>query len=284
MALVVLGAAVCPSLKAQKRAAQFAQSKTEMSTMHRTMVQHGKRFDAWDALPEWGRVIPWAAVRRPRSLSSATIRSVGHRAVILGDLDGKERYELLTSLVVPRPIALVSTQDAKGRPNIAPFSFFMLAGFAPPSVAFSPVTNLDGSQKTTLSNIALTGEFVVNLVGRGQSEAMNQAGVDYPPETDKWDVAGLSPVPCRLVRPARAAECPVALECRLFRIVEHGHGPSSARYVIGEVLALHLADGLDGTEFRPIARMGGKSYLDTKSGKLFEMARPNEPSPTSEGR
>jgi flavin reductase (DIM6/NTAB) family NADH-FMN oxidoreductase RutF len=209
---------------------------------------------------------------------------VGHTWLVLAELDGRARYDLLSNLVVPRPIALVSSVDASSRANIAPFSFFMLGGFNPPSVAFSPVTNLDGSQKVTLRNIEETGEYVVNLVTRSQAEAMNEAGIDYPPEFEKWEISGFTPVPSLFVSPARAAECPVALECRLFEIVRHGGGPNAANYVVGEVLVAHLAAGLESTEFRPIARLGGKSYLDTEGGKLFEMARPKGPPPSSGSR
>ena len=203
---------------------------------------------------------------------------------MLAELDGRARYDLLSNLVVPRPIALVSSLDASGRANIAPFSFFMLGGFVPPSVAFSPVNNLDGSQKVTLRNVEETGEYVVNLVTRDLAEAMNEAGIDYPPDHEKWEISGLTPVRSQIVRPARAAECPVALECRLFQIVRHGEGSNAANYVIGEVLVAHLAVGLESTEFRPIARLGGKSYLDTDGGKLFEMARPKGSPPSSGNR
>lgn len=155
----------------------------------------------------------------------------------------------------------------------------MVGGSNPPSLAFSPTLSSRGS-KDTLRNIEETGEFVVNLVHRAIAGNMNQTSKSYAHEISEWEEAGLSPESSLLVRPPRVKECRVQFECRLFQIVSHGDGPGSSRYVIGEVLAAHLGEGIwDGEhvvseKFRPIARMGGPNYVDTDALEMFTMLRP----------
>lgn len=182
-------------------------------------------------------------------------------------------YGTLVRLVVPRPIALVSTVSANGAPNLAPFSFFMLGGADPPSLALSPLGRGAGRPKDTLNNIRDTGEFVVNLVDRPVAEAMNRAALDVAPEVDEWDLAELTALPSLAVRPARVAECKVQFECVLYRIVPHGVGARSANYVIGEIVRAHVADAAS-QDWRPIARMGGSDYLDTDTMERFTLVRP----------
>lgn len=202
------------------------------------------------------------------------------RTLATGDADGGDLYRLLVGLVVPRPIALVSTVSGDGVPNLAPFSFFMLGGAEPPSLAFSPVGRADGTRKDTLRNIEETGEFVINLVDRQVAEAINRASLDVAPQVDEWTLAELTPLPSDLVRPARVAECKAQFECRLFRIVPHGEGPRAANYVVGEIVRAHLADGFfraerPGTlDWCPIARLGGSDYLDTATMERFSLVRP----------
>jgi flavin reductase (DIM6/NTAB) family NADH-FMN oxidoreductase RutF len=178
----------------------------------------------------------------------------------------------LATLVVPRPIAFVSTLAADGVPNLAPFSFFMVGGANPPSLMISPTPNRFGQEKDTLTNIRATGEFVVNLVHRAMAEGMNRTSAPFPPEVSEWEPSGFTPVAGERVAPARVKESWAALECRLFQVVEHGSGPSSARYVIGEVLLAHVKD--DFTPESWIARLGGAGYVDlADGGGRFEMPR-----------
>lgn len=186
-----------------------------------------------------------------------------------------ELYRALSDVVVPRPIAFVSTLDADGRPNLAPFSFFMMGGSHPPSVCFSPTRGRDG-EKDTLENVRATGEMTVNLVTRAESLGMNATAAAFPRGHSEWEASGFTPLPSTLIRPARVAECAVQLEARLFRIVEHGEGPGAARYVIAEIVAAHFDEALVGRthEFAPIARLGGAEYLDLDTGERFELRRP----------
>lgn len=186
-----------------------------------------------------------------------------------------ELYRTLSDLIVPRPIAFVSTVDAEGRPNLAPFSFFMMGGSNPPSICFSPTRGREG-EKDTLENIRETREMVVNLVTRDESLGMNATAAAFPRGHSEWAASGFTPIDSVLVRPPRVAECAAALEARLHGIIEHGDGPGAGRYVVAEIVAAHLDEALLGRtgEFRPIARLGGADYLDMESGERFELKRP----------
>jgi flavin reductase (DIM6/NTAB) family NADH-FMN oxidoreductase RutF len=188
-----------------------------------------------------------------------------------------EIYSLLVSLVVPRPIALVSTLSGVGVPNLAPFSFFMVGGANPPSLMVSPVLGNHLDEKDTLSNVRQTGEFVVNLVDFSMRDGMNQASM--PLNESEWEYAGFTPLPSETVKPARVAQSQVHLECRLFTVVEHGHGPVAARYIIGEILRFHFSERAAAGKFHPIARLGGPEYLDLDSMSQFGLERPTRIKP-----
>jgi len=201
-------------------------------------------------------------------------------------LDPTDVYALLVGCVVPRPIAFVSSLSRDGVANLAPFSFFNAGGAHPPSLVFSPVTSGAGRDKDTLHNVAATGEYVVHISPWGLRERMNQASADYAPEVDEFVEAGFTKVPSVKVKPWRAAECPVAMECRLFKIVEHGSGPLRANYVIGEVLYFHIAEELlnglrvDATAIDAIGRLGGPLYTRVTKESIFNLPRPPLPTGT----
>jgi flavin reductase (DIM6/NTAB) family NADH-FMN oxidoreductase RutF len=196
------------------------------------------------------------------------------------DMPQGQAYDILVATIHPRPIAFVSTISTAGHLNLAPFSFFMAGGSNPPSLVFSPSMGSLGP-KDTLRNVEETGEFVVNLVHRGIAEKMNLTSKGYPHEVSEWEQSGFTPIDSTLVRPPRVAECLVHFECKLFQVVGHGEGAGAARYVVGEVIAAHLAEGLwDGAavvdeKVRPIARMGGPNYLDLDAMEIFQMTRPS---------
>lgn len=202
-------------------------------------------------------------------------------------LSPNQAYDLLTGSVQPRPIAFVSTMSAAGEENLAPFSFFMAGGANPPSLMYSPSLNAKGQSKDSLRNVEETGEFVVNVVTRAMAEGMNQSSFEYPTEFSEWSVAGVTPLASEVVRPNRIAESPIHLECRLFKIIRHGDGPTAANYVIGEVVRAHVLEsmwtgsGILRGSFRPISRLGGPEYVDLDSLEIFEMKRPSGISKTS---
>ncbi len=191
-----------------------------------------------------------------------------------------EVYSLLVGCVIPRPIAFVSSISADGIPNLAPFSFFNAGGAHPPSLVFSPVTSGTGRNKDTLNNVRATREYVVHISPWGLRERMNQASADYPSGVDEFVEAGFTKVASKKVKAWRAAECPVAMECRLFQIVEHGEGPLRANYVIGEVVYFHIAESLfvngrvDAAALDAIGRLGGPTYTHVTKESMFNLPRP----------
>jgi flavin reductase (DIM6/NTAB) family NADH-FMN oxidoreductase RutF len=192
----------------------------------------------------------------------------------------REVYQLLTDVVQPRPIAFVSTLSQEGLPNLAPFSFYNAVSGNPPFVVFSPqLRGRDGAKKDTLRNVEETGEFVVATVTEWIAEPMNKTSAELPPEVNEWEVGGFTPVASLTVRPARVAESPVNLECRVHQIVPLGDGPGAGNLVIGRVLLIHVEDHLlvsgrvASERLRAIGRMGGARYARTDS--TFDMRRPD---------
>jgi len=187
-----------------------------------------------------------------------------------------DAYKLLASVVVPRPIALVSTLGPDRQVNAAPFSFFNLVGSSPPVVALGITDRAPGSPKDTRANIVREGSFVVNLVDEALAQAMNICGIDFPPEESEMDAAGLTVLASAVVSVPRIAESPVQLECRLAQIVEIGDN----KIVLGEVVCLHIRDAFVDTEklhvrtdtIRLIGRMHGGGWY-ARTSDLFDMPR-----------
>lgn len=179
------------------------------------------------------------------------------------DLSPKDLYLLMTSVIVPRPIAWVSTRRDDGALNAAPFSYFQALSSAPPTVMVSIGRRRDGSPKDTLANIEATKEFVVNVVSEESAERMVQTSFEYEYGVSEFEQVGLEIVPSDRVQPPRIGECAVAMECRLQQVLTVG----SSSIVIGEVQLFHLNDevvGPDGladpTRLRPLGRLGGSGY------------------------
>lgn len=197
-------------------------------------------------------------------------------SVDMADLGPIEAYGLLASLIVPRPIAFVTTVDEHGNPNLAPFSFVTIGGSNPPSLVFSATLSKAGQRKDTLKNVTLNREFVVNCVHREMAESMNRFGSGPREEGSDWEICGFDAIPSLHVRPPRIQQSRVQMECRVFDIVEHGDGPDAARYVIGEVLALHRDPAVthDFSALRPIARLWDAEYFDFDTQQPFRLAGP----------
>ncbi|MEO8287935.1 MAG: flavin reductase family protein [Chloroflexota bacterium] len=192
------------------------------------------------------------------------------------ELSPRDAYRLLVSIVVPRPIAWVSSLGVDGTPNLAPFSFFNVAGESPPTILFS-IGEKHGEQKDTLRNVKETGEFVVNIVGAELAELMNITSGEWPYSTDEAALAGLEMADSLVVKPKRVAAAPVAMEAIVTQIIPVQDTTSTL--VLGRVLRYHIRDGLltptglvDPTAMRPLARMGGNAY--TTVDHVFDMLRP----------
>ena len=190
-----------------------------------------------------------------------------------------EAYKVAIGSVLPRPIAFVSSVDAEGVVNLAPFSFFTVASANPLTLAFCPLRRgAAGTKKDTLVNIEATGEFVVNIVDEAFADAMNLCSAAFAPGVSEFAASGLTPTPCEVVKAPRVGQSPVAFECVLDRIVEVGSGPMSGAIVLGRVVRAHVrADLFESGRIRldgwhPIGRLAGASY--TRVADLFEMPRP----------
>lgn len=195
------------------------------------------------------------------------------------DVAMRDSYKLLIGSILPRPIAWVSTVDAEGRHNLAPFSFFMGVAAKPPAVCFAPMRRFtDGTEKDTLRNVRATGEFVVNVVTEDVVAAANETAREFAPGEDEFAAAGLTPAPCEVVKAPRVGESPISMECKLMQIVPVGvDGAGGASLVIGEVVRFHVRDDLieegriDVAALRPVARLAGAEY--TTLGKRFSIER-----------
>ena len=181
-------------------------------------------------------------------------------------LPAAQRYKLLVALVIPRPIAFVSTRSPAGVDNAAPFSFFNVMGEEPPIVVLSMDRRADGSRKDSARNILETREFVANMVDEPLLERMHRCSVAFPPEVSEFAETGLTPVPANRVAAPRIAESPVSLECRL-----HTHLPFAQRdLLVGEILWAHVRDGLVDPatlrvvpEYAPVGRLYANMYAFT---------------------
>jgi len=191
----------------------------------------------------------------------------------------REIEKLLVGVILPRPIAFVSTIGPEGIFNLAPFSFFTAVCPKPPVICFcNSIRTRDGSKKDTLRNVEATREFVLNVVSEDFAERMVLCSGDYPPEVDEFQVSGLTPIASDLVKPPRVQESRVQMECRLLQVVTVSTEPGGGSLVMGEVLRFHVADSVmdkgavDPDKLRPIGRMGGTEYVRTTD--RFSMARP----------
>ena len=190
--------------------------------------------------------------------------------------DKSQAYRLLASVVVPRPVALVTSLGPDGTVNAAPFSFFNLLGSSPPVVALGIGDRDADTPKDSRANIERTGEFVVNLVSEPLAEAMNICAVDFPIGVSELDKAHLTTLPSVQVSVPRLAESPVHLECRLHTLVPIGDN----RIVLAEVVFLHLRDEfLDQESLRVhtealglIGRMHGGGWY-ARTTDLFDLPR-----------
>ena len=194
------------------------------------------------------------------------------------DTDPRDNYGLLTGLVVPRPIAWVSTKGADGSLNLAPFSYFAAAASHPPSLMVS-VGQRGGGPKDTLRNLQETREMVVHLVDQELVDEMNLSSGDWAYGESEIEKAGLSTIESMSVVAPRIAEAKVAMECRVVELVP----VAETRYTvaIAHVLQFHMEESLlipgtkkpDPAKFQPVSRLGGSNY--GMIGDMFSRSRPD---------
>lgn len=189
------------------------------------------------------------------------------------------RHDPFNAIVAPRPIGWVSTLDAQGRRNLAPYSFFNAFNYTPPIVGFCST-----AWKDSVANVAATGEFVWNLVTRPLAERMNATSATVEPGVDEFELAGLTPAPSAKVSAPRVLESPVNFECRVTQIVQlkTAAGADVQSWIaFGEVVMVHidpalLTDGVyDTAAARPVLRGGGAGdYFEITPATGFRMTRP----------
>ena len=197
----------------------------------------------------------------------------------LNAVDKKERYKLLMSSILPRPIALVTTQDDQGIVNAAPFSFFNIMASTPAIVVLGIDSKSPGVPKDTVRNMQLTKEFVINMVSEDIVEKMSLCSTPLPAGEDELKFSGLTAAPSIQVKPPRIAESPINMECRIVEILDIGH---DRNIVIGNIVHYHIDDQFYDAQngyvlvekLGLVARMHGKSFY-LRSHDIFEIDRPS---------
>lgn len=188
-------------------------------------------------------------------------------------LPASERYKLVVSTVVPRPIAWVVSQDAAGVVNTAPFSFFNIFTDSPAVLGIGCGPKPGGATKDTLENIKATGQFTVCLVPHSHLQHMNATAIDFDAQIDEMDEAGLTKVASTKIKVPRIGESPVAMECETFQLIPVGHHT----IVLGKVLAMHVRDEavmdpvknyIDTPKLDLVGRMHGRGWYTTTRDRM----------------
>lgn len=179
------------------------------------------------------------------------------------ELDAEQTYKLLTGVVVPRPIAWITTRSAAGVVNLAPFSAFTFVSTKPPLLGVN-IGRKAGVRKDTAVNILAQGEFVVHIAHAPLVEPLHASAVEHPPEVSEVELLGLPTSPSTHLKVPRLQAAPVAMECRFHSATPFGD--TGAEFFVGEVLCWHVRDGLlkqgkvDSFELDPLCRLGGPWY------------------------
>mmetsp|Transcript_34817 Transcript_34817/g.62626 ORF Transcript_34817/g.62626 Transcript_34817/m.62626 type:complete len:364 (-) Transcript_34817:215-1306(-) len=218
------------------------------------------------------------AIRKPRHVPAPNLHwnpSIKQPSPLTGfddrvsldpsSLSGPDMYALGVSMVVPRPIALVSSIDSQGVRNLAPFSYFNIVNHNPPYIVFSPVKKASG-KKDTLANIESTRGFVVNIISEWFVNAANHTSGEYPPDADEWILSGLTPIPSDKVTPPRVQESAVHMECELRKIheIHNAQGVHTASIIIAEIIRIHVSKAVLLDKPVEITIPGGVKSVDEK--------------------
>ncbi len=194
-----------------------------------------------------------------------------------------EVHGLLVGAIGPRPVALASTIDALGRPNLSPFSFFNCFGANPPLLIFSPARRgRDNTTKHSYHNVKAVPEVVINVVTHAMVQQVSVASGEYPEGVNEFERSGLTAVPSTKVKPFRVKESPVQFECVVKQVIETGTGGGAGNLVLCEVVMIHVNEEvldlngkIDQRRIDLVGRMGGHFYVRAHGDALFELAQPN---------
>jgi len=200
------------------------------------------------------------------------------------EITHQKLHQYMLGSIAPRPIALVSTIDEEGNPNLSPFSFFNAFGVNPTTIIFSPSRRgRDNTVKNTYENVKAVPEAVISMVTYEMVQQVSLASTEYPKGVNEFNKAGLSMMQSELVRPFRVAESPVQYECKVRQVIETSDNPGSANLVICEVLLLHIDEKIlddngqiDPDKIRLVGRMGRNFYTRAFGDALFEVQKPLE--------
>jgi flavin reductase (DIM6/NTAB) family NADH-FMN oxidoreductase RutF len=179
------------------------------------------------------------------------------------DMAPQDAYRLMTGIVVPRPIAWVTSLSAGGVLNLAPFSAFTFLSMKPVLLGIN-IGRKAGQRKDTANNIQRSGQYVVHIGDGAQMNAIHESGAEHAPEVSEADLLGLATLPCEQVHVRRLADAPVAMECRLEQVIPFGR--TGSEFFVGEVIAIHLRDGLmhdgkiESAALDPVCRLAGPNY------------------------
>ena len=193
----------------------------------------------------------------------------------------RDRYRLVIGSVLPRPIAWVSTMDAAGRLNLAPFSYFNAVCPTPMTLVFCPGVHPDGRKKDSWRNIEEVPEFVINITNEDTAAQMNLCATLLPSGESEYAWAEVTPIPSETIRVPRVAEAPIAFECMLDRIVTISDQPGGGAAIFGRVQCIHVRDDIydegriDIAALKPIGRLAGDAY--TRTTDVFHMKRVEPP-------
>ncbi len=194
----------------------------------------------------------------------------------------RDLHQFILGTVAPRPIAFVSTIDAEGRPNLAPYSFFNAFSSNPPIVVFSSNRRVtDNTTKDTLHNVRATGEAVINMVNYAIVRQMAVCSVEFPAGVSEFEQSGLTPIPSTRVRPPRVKESPAQLECQVRDIITLGKHGGAGHLIICEVVCLHIAEEvvdergrIDPHKIDLMGRLGRAYYVRASGEAVYTIVQP----------
>jgi flavin reductase (DIM6/NTAB) family NADH-FMN oxidoreductase RutF len=195
----------------------------------------------------------------------------------IAETEQKEITSFFYRILIPRPIAWVSTRSKKGIDNLAPFSFYGGVSANPPIVSLG-IGRRAGKHKDTAQNLIDTSECVIHLTSVELSEKVVKTSAELPPGDDEFEIAGLEKVKSTDVKPPRLKDARVALEGKLYRHLEVGNGPGDMLLV--EIVRIHIDDDIldergrpDPSKLNPLARLGGRQYASLT--EAWEIIRPD---------
>lgn len=219
------------------------------------------------------------------SQSSTSSRSSTRQVVDLAGRTPAQKQGLLSHLIIPRPIAMITTVSADGTVNVAPYSYYMPVCGEPPTIAITIGTLREATDgpKDTWANIERTGEFVVNVTGGGMADHIEAVAREYPNDVSELDITGWGTTDSQVVAVPSLIDSPANLECRVLEVINRGDPGvrfSGVHIVLAEVVSITVdesiliaPDRIDPTRVAPVGRMGFPHFVRAEGGALFQQER-----------